>query len=127
MWEGRRGPQAFLSPDPQPQAEPLMRDPQAELHVPAQDGPRPELASQAGQDAGIDVDPEEPVPDLGQVERRQQGGVPVNEEAADRGEVNGASTAMRQGCYTAVRVHRGIPDLDDEQHVGGSRVSGPSR
>src|SRR3990170_5536979 len=37
-------------------------------------------------------------------------------EAGGRGEVDGASTAMRQGCYTAVRVHRGIPDLDDEQH-----------
>jgi len=63
--------------------------------------------------------------DLGEVEGGQQGGVPVNEEAGGRGEVDGASTAMRQGCYTAVRVHRGIPDLDDEQHVGGSRVSGP--
>jgi len=51
----------------------------------------PKLAGEARQDAGIHVDPEEPMLDLGEVEGGQQ-------------------------C---------IPDLDDEQHVGGSRVSGP--
>ena len=35
------------------------------------------------------------MPDLGQVERRQRGGVPVKEEAGGRGEVDGASTARR--------------------------------
>jgi hypothetical protein len=33
---------------------------EAEVQVPAQDGPRPELVGEARQDAGIDIDPEEP-------------------------------------------------------------------
>ena len=69
-WAGSSGLRLLTYSQARPQ--PLMRDPQAELQVPAQDGPRPELASQAGQDAGIDIDPQEPVPDLGQVEGGQQ-------------------------------------------------------
>ena len=49
-----------------------MRDPQAELQVPAQDGPRPETASEAGQDAGIDIEPQEPMHDLSEVEGREE-------------------------------------------------------
>ena len=63
-----RQPSAQIPGPPRP----LMRDPQAELHVSAQDGPGPELASEAGQDAGIDIEPQEPMHDLIEVEGREE-------------------------------------------------------